>query len=104
MLQEVFERIGKKGIHLEITEDFKKHLITTGFNPTYGARPLRRAVQRMLEDNLAEEILSCRVKKGERVVIDINAEGDVVILNCGKKDYETEFSMIAEKDLVPALV
>jgi ATP-dependent Clp protease ATP-binding subunit ClpC len=103
MLQEVFERIGKKGIHLEITEDFKKHLITAGFNPTYGARPLRRAVQRMLEDNLAEELLSCRVKKGERVVIDINAEGDVVILNCDKKDYEIEFSMIAEKDLVPAL-
>jgi ATP-dependent Clp protease ATP-binding subunit ClpA len=84
MLTEVFQRVVKKGIALSITADFKEHLITAGFNPTYGARPLRRAVQRLLEDNLAEELLSGRVAEGESLVVDMDAQGDVVIMNCGK--------------------
>merc|ERR1712072_1673045 len=52
MLKEVFERISMKGIQLEVTDRFKTRLIDEGFNPTYGARPLRRAVMRLLEDSL----------------------------------------------------
>ena len=58
MLKEVFERISMKGIQLEVTDRFKIRLIDEGYNPTYGARPLRRAVMRLLEDSLAEEVLS----------------------------------------------
>jgi ATP-dependent Clp protease ATP-binding subunit ClpC len=46
-----------KGIQLEVTDRFKTRLIDEGYNPTYGARPLRRAVMRLLEDSLAEEVL-----------------------------------------------
>jgi ATP-dependent Clp protease ATP-binding subunit ClpC len=50
MLKEVFERISIKGIQLEVTDRFKTRLIDEGYNPSYGARPLRRAVMRLLEE------------------------------------------------------
>jgi len=53
MLKEVFGRMGEKGIHLSVTEAFKERLVEEGYNPSYGARPLRRAVMRLLEDSLA---------------------------------------------------
>merc|ERR1711871_499682 len=62
MLKEVFDRLSLKGIQLEVTNRFKSRLIDEGFNPTYGARPLRRAVMRLLEDSLSEEILMEKVK------------------------------------------
>eukprot|EP00871_Galdieria_phlegrea_P000623 jgi/Galph1/1561/GphlegSOOS_G244.1 len=61
MLKEVFERLAQKNIQIEVTERFKNRLIEEGYNPVYGARPLRRAVMRLLEDKLAEEILSQRL-------------------------------------------
>eukprot|EP00302_Diacronema_sp_CCMP2436_P001317 CAMPEP_0179837454 /NCGR_PEP_ID=MMETSP0982-20121206/6_1 /TAXON_ID=483367 /ORGANISM="non described non described, Strain CCMP 2436" /LENGTH=790 /DNA_ID=CAMNT_0021720469 /DNA_START=173 /DNA_END=2546 /DNA_ORIENTATION=- len=84
MLREVFERIAKKGIRLEVTQKFKRSLIEEGFNPTYGARPLRRAVQRMLEDSLAEEVLSSRISDGDTVVIDADDDGKALILRSEK--------------------
>jgi len=62
MLKEVFERISMKGIQLEVTDRFKTRLIDEGYNPTYGARPLRRAVMRLLEDSLAEKYFQRRLK------------------------------------------
>ena len=71
MLKEVFERISMKGIQLEVTDRFKIRLIDEGYNPTYGARPLRRAVMRLLEDSLAEEVLSEKIKAGDTAVVDV---------------------------------
>ena len=70
MLKEVFDRLSLKGIQLEVTNRFKSRLIDEGFNPTYGARPLRRAVMRLLEDSLSEEILMEKVKPGDTAVVD----------------------------------
>ena len=53
MLQEVFARLQDKGIKLDVTDAFKERLVEEGYNPSYGARPLRRAVMRLLEDSLA---------------------------------------------------
>merc|ERR1739838_930679 len=58
LLQEVFSRLTEKGIKLEITDRFQERLVEEGYNPSYGARPLRRAIMRLLEDSLAEEILA----------------------------------------------
>jgi ATP-dependent Clp protease ATP-binding subunit ClpC len=80
MLGEVFERISKKGINVEITDKFKAKVINEGFNPSYGARPLRRAVQRLIEDILAEEVLSARIVAGDSIVIDAKDDGQSVIL------------------------
>jgi ATP-dependent Clp protease ATP-binding subunit ClpC len=79
MLKEVFSRMEEKGIHLSVTEAFKERLVEEGYNPSYGARPLRRAVMRLLEDSLAEEFLSGRIGEGDSAVVDVNEEKQVVI-------------------------
>nr|YP_009550163.1 ClpC [Tisochrysis lutea]AUM82471.1 ClpC [Tisochrysis lutea] len=80
MLKEVFERISLKGIQLEVTDRFKERLIDEGYNPSYGARPLRRAVMRLLEDSLSEEVLSGRLKSGDTAVVDVDGDGKVQVL------------------------
>ncbi|MCX5931051.1 MAG: ATP-dependent Clp protease ATP-binding subunit, partial [Cyanobacteria bacterium] len=79
MLREVFGRMQEKGIGLSVTEAFKERLVEEGYNPSYGARPLRRAVMRLLEDSLAEEFLSGRLKDGDSALVDVNDEKQVVI-------------------------
>ncbi len=79
LLKEVFTRLTEKEIDLEVTEKFKERLVDEGFNPAYGARPLRRAIMRLLEDVLAEEILSGRLGEGDTAVVDVNEEGKVKI-------------------------
>jgi len=79
MLKEVFGRMQEKGITLSVTESFKERLVEEGYNPSYGARPLRRAVMRLLEDSLAEEFLSGRISDGDSALVDVNEEKQVVI-------------------------
>ncbi|HEY9667292.1 MAG TPA: ATP-dependent Clp protease ATP-binding subunit [Coleofasciculaceae cyanobacterium] len=80
LLSEVCSRLTEQGITLEVTERFKDRLVEEGYDPSYGARPLRRAISRLLEDCLAEEILSGRIKDKDRVVIDIDDQGQVKVL------------------------
>ena len=79
MLQEVFVRLLDKGIKLNVTDAFKERLVEEGYNPSYGARPLRRAVMRLLEDSLAEEVLSGRIKDGDKALVDIDDNKKVTI-------------------------
>jgi ATP-dependent Clp protease ATP-binding subunit ClpC len=79
MLREVFGRMQEKGIALSVTDAFKERLVEEGYNPSYGARPLRRAVMRLLEDSLAEEVLSGRIADGDAAVVDVNDTKQVVI-------------------------
>ncbi len=79
MLQEVFARLQDKGIKLNVTDAFKERLVEEGYNPSYGARPLRRAVMRLLEDSLAEEVLSGRIKDGDNALVDIDDNKKVTI-------------------------
>jgi len=79
MLKEVFGRLIEKGITLEVTEGFKDRLIKEGYSPSYGARPLRRAIMRLLEDSLAEEILSGRIKDGDTAIVGVDENGNVFV-------------------------
>jgi len=79
MLKEVFARMREKGINLSVTETFKERLVEEGYNPSYGARPLRRAVMRLLEDSLAEEFLSGRIGEGDAALVDVDDNKQVVI-------------------------
>ena len=79
MLKEVFSRLHDKGIKLNVTDAFKDRLVEEGYNPSYGARPLRRAVMRLLEDSLAEEVLSGRIKDGDNALVDIDENKKVTI-------------------------
>jgi len=80
MLKEVFGRISEKGIQIDVTDRFKNRLVDEGYNPSYGARPLRRAVMRLLEDSLAEEVLTEKIKPGDNAVVDVDENGKVIVL------------------------
>jgi len=84
MLREVFSRLTEQEIKLEVTEAFKERLVEEGYSPSYGARPLRRAIMRLLEDILAEEILSGRLSEGDTATVDV-VEGEVKVFPQEKK-------------------
>ncbi|NOK71003.1 MAG: ATP-dependent Clp protease ATP-binding subunit [Chloroflexi bacterium AL-N10] len=85
LLKEVFKRLTEQNITLTVTDKFKERLVEEGYNPAYGARPLRRAIMRLLEDVLAEEILSKRVSEGDTALVDIDEEGKVKVSSVEKK-------------------
>ena len=80
MLDELFKRLKEKNITLAVTERFKDLLVQEGYNPSYGARPLRRAIMRLLEDSLAEEILTGKVRDGASIVVDVDDDGKVIVI------------------------
>jgi ATP-dependent Clp protease ATP-binding subunit ClpC len=65
--EKVLVRVKAKEVHLELEESAREFLIEKGYDPTYGARPMRRAVERYLEDPFAEELLRGNVKAGDTV-------------------------------------
>ncbi|XP_017974457.1 PREDICTED: chaperone protein ClpC2, chloroplastic [Theobroma cacao] len=80
MLKEVSDRVMKlKNIKIQVTERFKERLVIEGKNPSYGARPLRRAIVRLFEDTLADRILNGYVQEGGSVTVDIDSEGSVAM-------------------------
>ncbi|MEL4897910.1 ATP-dependent Clp protease ATP-binding subunit [Crocosphaera sp. Alani8] len=85
LLKEVFARLTEKEITLQVTDKFKERLVEEGYNPAYGARPLRRAIMRLLEDVLAEEILSGKVGEGDVAVVDIGEDGKVQVVSGEKQ-------------------
>ncbi len=91
MLKEVFSRLNDKGIKLDVTDAFKERLVEEGYNPSYGARPLRRAVMRLLEDSLAEEVLSGRIKDGDKALVDID-ENKKVTVNISSEESSQELA------------
>ena len=66
-VHKVLTRIKAKDVHIDLQQSAKEFLIDKGYDPQYGARPMRRAVERFLEDPLAEELLRGNVKPGDRV-------------------------------------
>lgn len=79
MIREVTTRLNEQGISLEVTDAFKQRLVSEGFDPAYGARPLRRAIARLLEDYLAEGMLSGVVNAGDTAIADIDEDGQIQI-------------------------
>ena len=80
LLKEVSNRLTQqREITLEVTEAFTERVINEGFDPSYGARPLRRAIMRLLEDSLAEAILSGDIQDGDTAEVDLDNDGQVKV-------------------------
>ena len=71
MLIQVSERLKEQGIEIEFTNQAETLLAKEGTDLTYGARPLRRAITKMIEDKLSEEMLKGKVKKGDTVKVNV---------------------------------
>ena len=69
MLKDLFKRLAERELSVEVTDEVKDHLAKDGYSEAYGARPLRRLIQRKIEDMLAEEILSGKYAPGDTIKI-----------------------------------
>ena len=78
MTEQLAKRLKEQGIELEITEAAQDKITTEGYEPEYGARPLRRAIQKHVEDRLSEELLKGEVLDGQHVIFDVEDNEFVV--------------------------
>lgn len=79
MVKQLQERLKEQEIEFTLTEKALNHIAEEGFEPEYGARPLRRSIQRNVEDLLSEELLKENIRKGEKITIDVNESGEFII-------------------------
>ncbi len=77
MMKRITTQIAERGFTLELTDEAKAFLALKGFDPTLGARPLRRAIQRLVEDPLSERLLWKQFRPGETIVVDV--EDDEIV-------------------------
>jgi ATP-dependent Clp protease ATP-binding subunit ClpC len=76
MLKEVYDRLAEENLKLTLTEAALAFLVERGYDEKFGARPLRRAIQRFIEDPLSERILAREYPAGEEIEVDVAPEGD----------------------------
>jgi ATP-dependent Clp protease ATP-binding subunit ClpB len=76
------ERLAERGLALELTDDAKSAIADAGWDPTYGARPLKRAIQRLLENPLALRLLEGDFGEGDTIRVDAQ-NGDLVFERLG---------------------
>ena len=80
-LKKVFKRIEDMGFTIELTEKAHDFIAEKGWDEQYGARPLKRAIQRYVEDVLAEEIIRTKINVGEKIIIDYDDKKDDMVVN-----------------------
>jgi ATP-dependent Clp protease ATP-binding subunit ClpC len=78
MLNEVRKPMLEKGLSLEVTDAAKAWLGEKGYDPTFGARPLRRVIEKNIEDQLSDGVLSGTYSPGDTVFVDVDVEGDTL--------------------------
>ncbi|MGQ9813418.1 MAG: ATP-dependent chaperone ClpB [Dissulfurimicrobium sp.] len=77
-LLQLQERLSENKLRLEVTDKAKAWIAEIGYDPSFGARPLKRAIQRYIEDPLAMKLLEGAFKEGEKIIVDIDGDGHVV--------------------------
>jgi len=84
-LEKVVGRIRKMDFDLELSDDAKEYISEKGYDPEYGARPLKRAIQKYIEDPLTEEIIKSNPKKGSKMSLEYDKENDSMVVNIVKE-------------------
>lgn len=85
-LKGFFERINKLGYFIELSDDAKNFIAEKGFDQQYGARPLKRALQKYLEDGMANMIMDSRLQPGDTIVVDYDSEKQEIITSIRKPE------------------
>jgi len=104
--RKTFSRLSERGVKLALTDRFKAKVLKDGFNPVYGARPLRRAIMKLLEDELAESFLVQPTVERECIIVDVNDDEEVVILRQqlpNSADFMSESSEDEDSDMEEAV-
>ncbi len=84
-LSKLYDRIDGLGYTLKLSENAKDYIADKGFDKKYGARPLKRAIQKYIEDSLAEEIINSKLKEGDSISIDLDKKTNDLIIKITKK-------------------
>ncbi len=84
-LKGLYSRIQALGYNIELTTAAKDFIAEKGFDPEFGARPLKRAIQKYLEDEMAEVIIKSPMKQGDVLLVDYDKEKDEITINLKKK-------------------
>ncbi len=85
LLKDLYSRLEARKFKFEITTEAKEVILANGYEPSLGARPLKRAIQRLLENPLSEKMLSGEIKKNEKLIVTTDREGKNLIFKSGKK-------------------
>ncbi|MCT4616568.1 MAG: ATP-dependent Clp protease ATP-binding subunit [Marinifilaceae bacterium] len=88
-LKGLYSRVNELGYNLKISEDAKNFIANKGYDPQFGARPLKRAIQKYLEDEMAEVIIKASISNGDTISVDLNSDENKIvteILNQEKTD------------------
>ena len=97
MIKQLQDRMKEKEVELEVRNNVKEILVEQGFDPIYGARPLRRAVMRLLEDNLAQEFLAKPLYPKTKIIVDADFDDNIIV----NIDYShVDPKLLAEQDPV----
>lgn len=89
-LEKLLSRIQGLGYNLKLTETAKDYIADKGFDKQYGARPLKRAIQKYIEDALAEEIVASNLQEGDKIIIDLDTKTDELNIKIEKAEKPTE--------------
>ena len=100
MLERLNKRLNEKSMEVRLTKEAKEHLANLGYDKAMGARPLRRVIQREIEDQLSERILFGSIKPGQVMLVDLAEEGDAVSFTFTPKGIDlandTEYAIVAQ--------
>ncbi len=89
-LAKLFARIKDLGYDLSLSDEAKDYISDKGFDKDYGARPLKRAIQKYIEDALAEEIISSNLREGDGIFMDLDKETNTLTIKITKQEEPTE--------------
>ncbi len=89
-LKDLYKRVEDLGYTLTLTDKAKAFIAERGFDPNFGARELNRAIQRYVEDPLAEEILHAKLKEGDTLQVDLNDDNEIVVQHIKQKGSKKE--------------
>lgn len=89
-LNKLYKRINDLGFNVELSLEAKEFIAEKGWDAAFGARPLKRAIQKYLEDPLAEEIIKDRIKEGEVIHIDFDKDAQEIIIEPKKPEAEKD--------------
>ena len=81
-------RLSGRRLEIEVTDPAKEHLAREGSDPLYGARPLKRAIQRLVQDPLARRMLEGEFREGDRIRVDV-AAGEIILVREGEASHPT---------------
>lgn len=87
-LDKLYRRLKDIGYNIELTEEAKEFIANKGYDKDFGARPLKRAIQKYIEDPIAEEIVNSEIKEGDNLLIELNESKDGVKVYVNEKSVE----------------